>query len=190
LNLPQSKLLCAAPTELSIGFTNFGEGQPAATKEISGTLEPTNIKIGSTKTLADFTLFPKLPYDIRHVIWLHLLPGPRVVRLTTSMKQSKFWEITSKIPTILHINQEARKVGQLACPQRFEEELGRSIYFDFSKDILYITNSIAAAFFFNRSVREDIDEVRILENLQRIAFPEIHSGLIPMSCARVYPCQL
>jgi hypothetical protein len=108
-----------------------------------------------------FTLFPKLPAEIRLMIWKLALPGPRVVSVTqtkrvTQTKKAKsmiqsldkrgfrltygYGRDCGHIPTILlHICQESRSLAL----RRFKPFLGSPwddipIHFDFKADTLII----------------------------------------------------
>ncbi|KAE9370355.1 hypothetical protein N431DRAFT_342646, partial [Stipitochalara longipes BDJ] len=87
---------------------------------------------------ATFKLFPKLPFELRRIIWRLSLPGQRVVELlyddTTGQCKSP-----CPVPTALHINSESRGVAL----ESYELAFGTAkavavVYFDFGVDALYV----------------------------------------------------
>jgi len=84
-----------------------------------------------------FTLFNKLPFDLRLMVWNLCIP-PRVVEILFN-RRTGVCRSTTPIPVLLHLNQEARyfalKHYQLAFGNDNCEPL---IYFDFKIDTLYI----------------------------------------------------
>jgi hypothetical protein len=60
--------------------------------------------------LARFTLFPKLPFELRHLIWRYSLPRRRVVDVLYDDKTGEC-KSPCPIPTVLHVNSEARGVA-------------------------------------------------------------------------------
>ncbi|KAF6835730.1 hypothetical protein CPLU01_04200 [Colletotrichum plurivorum] len=88
--------------------------------------------------------FPKLPLELRIVIWRLSLPKPRTVSIrygaTTLSWNSDFINGTSKaeIPTILHVCHESRKEGLRHYKLRFGVAGPAKVFFDSEVDILHI----------------------------------------------------
>jgi hypothetical protein len=66
--------------------------------------------------LAEFTLFPKLPIELRFKIWEESIPESRVVEVHVSefkfkSKASCTFASTTPVPIILHVNHESRQLG-------------------------------------------------------------------------------
>ncbi|KAH7416761.1 hypothetical protein BKA64DRAFT_636160 [Cadophora sp. MPI-SDFR-AT-0126] len=63
--------------------------------------------------ISDFTLFPKLPTEIRLKIWFHSLPGPRVIEIDRTMGVGSTWccrKESQGIPSgLLRANRESRR---------------------------------------------------------------------------------
>ena len=88
--------------------------------------------------LARFTLFPKLPYELRHLIWRYSLPSRRVVDVLYDDKTGEC-KSPCPIPTALHVNSEARGVALESYELVFSTQKANAmVYFDFSVDALYI----------------------------------------------------
>ncbi|KAE9370354.1 hypothetical protein N431DRAFT_468415 [Stipitochalara longipes BDJ] len=92
---------------------------------------------------ATFKLFPKLPVELRQIIWRYSLPGPRVVAVFCwSNVEHAFCKSTSPIPTALHVNKEARSVALQSYKARFsissDPAKPAKIYFDSEIDSLYL----------------------------------------------------
>jgi hypothetical protein len=121
----------------------------------SPTLEGT-AGLATTNTEQVFTLFPKLPPELRLKIWKQALPGPRVVLFCIwDMLQGNRAEVarrcdsTNSLITITHVCQEARGVvlntydklvnviqPSLDIPRDQEEH--PFVYVDYSKDTVYV----------------------------------------------------
>lgn len=102
---------------------------------ISSTYLPGKSPINS---LARFTLFSKLPFELRRIIWRYSLPRRRVVGV---LYNDKTGECKSRcpIPTALHVNSEARGVALESYELVFSTQMANAmVYFDFSVDALYI----------------------------------------------------
>jgi hypothetical protein len=89
-------------------------------------------------TLAKFTLFPKLPFELRRIIWRYSLPRRRVVDVLSDDKTGEC-KSPCPIPTALHVNSEARGVALESYELVFSTQKANAmVYFDFSVDALYI----------------------------------------------------
>ncbi|KAL3425754.1 hypothetical protein PVAG01_02545 [Phlyctema vagabunda] len=85
-----------------------------------------------------FTLFPKLPPEVRAMIWEAALPGPRVIELRYSRGPvERLWSV-AKAPTILHVNFEARKVAKERYPLSFgTDDCLPTTRFNFERDTIF-----------------------------------------------------
>jgi 2EXR family len=88
--------------------------------------------------LSEFTLFPKLPLEMRLMIWKHSLPGPRLMEVfyedTTGVCKS-----TCSLPIPLHANREARDVALESYELCFgTKKAPPMIYFNTDIDQLYV----------------------------------------------------
>lgn len=109
------------------------------------------------KTLRRFKFFPKLPTEIRLMIWDFCLPGPRVVDVkirrcffrASTRKVFKLPRFISSLdhPAILHICSESRLLAlkhyKLAFPNTMKTKAETSparIYIDFSIDTVWFDN--------------------------------------------------
>lgn len=96
----------------------------------------------------EFTLFPKLPIELRFVIWsMHIARNGRLVRPYWKCMGKDTWKWTTQapIPSILHICQESRseglKVYKLMSPAeiRGKRSFESTIYFNSLVDTLYLS---------------------------------------------------
>jgi hypothetical protein len=83
-----------------------------------------------------FTLFPKLPPELRDKIWNEHCAQlqPRIVDLwptTDSTEKKMRYGTHSQAPTILHISREARSIGLQYYKLLFEEDIQRETVRDF-----------------------------------------------------------
>jgi hypothetical protein len=96
--------------------------------------------------LETFTLFPRLPIDIRVKLWKLMSTQPRKIKLffdvpSGSRAESRTIEGQSKIPVVLQINRESREEGlrfYTQCKESVGVRLGRHwvnyIYINFEVD--------------------------------------------------------
>jgi hypothetical protein len=88
--------------------------------------------------LAEFMLFPKLPIELRRVIWRCSLLGRRVVEVLYENETGQC-KSCCPIPTTLHVNSEARGVALESYELAFATPRANAmVYFDFSVDALFI----------------------------------------------------
>jgi hypothetical protein len=104
-----------------------------------------------------FTLFPKLPPELRNMVWRFAASEPRVVKIFSERPNPKDWTSTiadhqiysdsrQHIPPILQATSESRRVALKFYTPAFASRIGYPIYFNFSYDILYLTSSIVFGF--------------------------------------------
>ncbi|KAH6720203.1 hypothetical protein BKA61DRAFT_708432 [Leptodontidium sp. MPI-SDFR-AT-0119] len=103
-----------------------------------------------------FTLFPKLPLELRRMLWKFALPGPRMIRILPSVRfivqengkcvlnpewrQMQMAGSKAASPVILRVNHEARETGLSTYKLAFKGRLSKPIYFDFAQDSLFFAN--------------------------------------------------
>ncbi|KAE9365507.1 hypothetical protein N431DRAFT_496584 [Stipitochalara longipes BDJ] len=64
------------------------------------------------QTRATFTLFSKLPIEMRHMIWRHTAMEPRTIELTTEHRGRQPYDNQNRAPAAIHTCQESRKEGK------------------------------------------------------------------------------
>ncbi|KAF7899326.1 uncharacterized protein EAF01_008539 [Botrytis porri] len=140
----------------------------------------------SPEHLTTFSCFSELPTELRLKIWHHCIPAPRDLHIKSKNYQSitgrfsfRGWFIdsaslivggddTSAIPTILHVNREAREVGLT----RYELAFGSyhrvgTAYVDFERDTLNLTQAGSNCVFMLVGGRfEGIDHIEKVQNLE------------------------
>ncbi|PVH84880.1 hypothetical protein DL98DRAFT_528293 [Cadophora sp. DSE1049] len=98
-----------------------------------------------------FTLFPKLPPELRLMIptcmqWVEVLPGPRIITVDSwdliDLKKlfpiaSQGVHLNSVSLIILQVSQESRAASKFRYHLTFHHQLSRPIYIDFTRDSLY-----------------------------------------------------
>jgi len=123
--------------------------------------------MSSTDTNSDrvFVYFPKLPLELRTMIWKYTLPGPRVIKVAASDAAyptthglellGPVWEASieqSPIATpLLHACHDSRAIALKTYEAAFTPQLrGNSFYFDWQLDTLYFqTGRAVDCFFYN-----------------------------------------
>ncbi|PMD45792.1 hypothetical protein L207DRAFT_617601 [Hyaloscypha variabilis F] len=109
----------------------------------------TKSKVASSALVtSEFTLFPKLPKELRDHIWDSALPGPRILKVwreySVLVRRGRQWARLpcdiddSRIATpLLHVSQEARAAALRRYEPAFNHLLvGGPAYFDFKRDSL------------------------------------------------------
>ena len=113
-----------------------------------------------------FTLFPKLPLELRLQIWEFALPQPRVIEAYPHRDDNgqlldnyaSCRAIVVAPPAILHTNRESRILAQRTYTLAFNGPFREPIYFDFQRDTLLIQRWMSE---FIRT--EDVPKLRHLE---------------------------
>jgi hypothetical protein len=103
-------------------------------------LSPQNLGMQAHKS---FVFFPKLPPEIRRMIWTSARPAPRVLKIFEKMEGAE--EVvysTAKVPALLHACQDSRRIAkqwyELSFPRTSYKPQSSRIYFDFSLDFVYV----------------------------------------------------
>jgi hypothetical protein len=122
-----------------------------------------------------FVFFPRLPAELRRIIWLFAIPGPRTITIFSQKEAfvtnadghaacnpSIPAKSNSKAPALLHTNRESRDVALKFYSLAFKEHLNqRPVYFRFSTDTLYMENWHAFRCFFGR--KKSYTQAKLLE---------------------------
>jgi hypothetical protein len=92
------------------------------------------------KSSPTFTLFPKLPTELRLKIWKYALPGPRAIRVQRAWSTlSRRIRAVAKPPAVLQINSESRQLALRFYEVSFNNAIkGRPIGIDYQVDALYM----------------------------------------------------
>ncbi|PMD29573.1 hypothetical protein L207DRAFT_642331 [Hyaloscypha variabilis F] len=113
----------------------------ASTKDTLINLSPQTL---GTQTHKAFALFPKLPPELRRIVWDLARPSPRVIKLFhTKVNDVDILYSTAKVPSLLHTCQESRRVAKswyelsLGYKSNFGKKHAAHVYFDYSRDFLY-----------------------------------------------------
>jgi len=103
----------------------------------------------------EFNLFPKLPIELRSVIWKLALPKPRIITISTqtrfrprcpfrerrSFRHPECFKPVSNAAPIpcgdFQTSRESRDISLKVYSPAFAERLGKPIYFDWLYDTLY-----------------------------------------------------
>jgi hypothetical protein len=122
-----------------------------------------------------FVFFPRLPLELRRIIWRFSIPGPRTVCIYSQKEAYVMNEdghaacnpsisakSNSKAPALLHTNRESRHIALKLYSLAFKEHLKQSpVYFCFSTDTLYVDNWHAVRCFFGR--KKSYTQAKLLE---------------------------
>ncbi|KAH9205035.1 hypothetical protein DL95DRAFT_470963 [Leptodontidium sp. 2 PMI_412] len=114
------------------------------------------------RKLRVFKFFPKLPFELRLMVYEYALPPPRFVELQTSDSQKVQSRQFSKspIPALLHATSETRQTMKaLGYKLAFGTELqAPQTWFNFSRDYLYLTDPLKNEKKFTRRFLWDIPD--------------------------------
>lgn len=111
---------------------------------------------------SSFTLFPKLPVELRLMVWELALPGPRVItiqarRVSSAARGLPHLTADYSIPAIFHTSQESREAVlrkyEFAFPRN---HLINSFYFDFSRDVLFLRDIHTRVFRIESKFRQPV----------------------------------
>lgn len=90
-----------------------------------------------------FIVFPKLPIELRTIIWTLSLPGSRVIEINRARQDDNTapeYRLPAIIPAVLHVCKESRMVAQkhysLSFGPSIWEDAGR-IWFDKNIDVAF-----------------------------------------------------
>ncbi len=103
-------------------------------------------RFSALDTSQEFIFFPKLPVELRDMIWKFPLPEPRIVEISGSRSRP----INLSVPVILQVNQEARRLAK----KHYSLELKNlrkqgQVYVDFNVDTLLIKDRKSMAKFYD-----------------------------------------
>jgi len=121
-----------------------------------------------------FPQFKKLPIEIRLAIWKMSLPGSRMIEMkfkrNIARRPMDFRLLDSEFPTLLHVNQEARAEALKFYQPVFgditvDSEHQRKVYFDPSKDTLYVRQGISTRRHYQRDALLNLANKDIVKHL-------------------------
>ncbi|KAH8795455.1 hypothetical protein BGZ57DRAFT_947028 [Hyaloscypha finlandica] len=143
-------------------------GQTAVAHEYSPS-QPNTVE--GTPVLQEFTLFPRLPAELRLRIWAASKPGPRVVEIEFDNRLSFETLSPTSPPSLLAVCRDSRNetlkfYRKLLKPSN-NGRWFQTIYFDPHTDILYLPEGVSRIGNFH-SVLQDIDP-GILVRIQHLA---------------------
>jgi hypothetical protein len=141
------------------------------------------------KPLEEFHFFPKLPWELRVMIWEQCI-WPQVVIVKNAcyevQKQrcSDTYYLTivkaqaqGTTPAILHVNQESRGIGLKEWTEEFQPQFNHSIYFNWKRDTLFMENTDALIAFYGGPYDGDFsfgnDMSRIEKYLRHLVLGEL-----------------
>jgi hypothetical protein len=108
----------------------------------------------TSTTTPTFTLFPKLPPELRLKICKLALPNSRVImirkpycKLKAQHPHHHCRDKSLAPPHLLHVNRECREVALKYYNLAFADYLHNPVYFDFSRDFLCFEDSIVTCLF-------------------------------------------
>jgi hypothetical protein len=119
-----------------------------------------------------FTLFPKLPTELRLKIWKHARQ-PRIIRFKYKSNNSSWSHLRAiaKPPVLFQVNREAREAALKIYELTFKSILNKQpIYIDYKVDALYMENWNIFESFYERAHFGSSDyeqEIRDLESKLR-----------------------
>jgi hypothetical protein len=172
-----------ATTRESRAFANMASRTPVASVAVENT---------ASDTSREFTLFPKLPPELRDVVWKFTLPDPRILTLLchrislTDQKPILFTtdavskaNVNAVATPLLHTCSRSRQIalGRYECA--FDGLLNHPIYFDWERDTVYMKLKTSFAAFTRgwrwlASTRKPPQTVGIMQaKIQRIAIHRI-----------------
>ena len=132
-----------------------------------------------------FTLFRKLPPELRNQIWVLSLPDPRIVALqkhcqpiprsvryssTTSQTNSGQESVTiyrsqTFVPIISAVCRESRAIVEQSYALAFRTDNSPGTWIDFQRDVLYIPHEIYRdGSDFYENFQQDVKQVRTLQS--------------------------
>ncbi|KAH8784373.1 hypothetical protein BGZ57DRAFT_925369 [Hyaloscypha finlandica] len=123
-----------------------------------------------------FTLFPKLPPELRNKIWEFALPGPRKITIETwdcvivhvkLQHRHRQQQNKSDIPVTLHVCRDSRAIALKHYSLAFSYRLLRAVYFDFEIDTLHLVDEYALRAF-TQSYDGEYEEERAELNVRSL----------------------
>ncbi|KAK2627588.1 hypothetical protein QTJ16_003554 [Diplocarpon rosae] len=101
-------------------------------------------KIYTIRTKRAFVLFPKLPFEIRELVFEFAKLGPQIVTIASVLfeadqasKRELIAQAFYNVPPLLHVNAQSRKQAKKDYELAFSRNLaGNPIYFNFKTDAL------------------------------------------------------
>ncbi len=132
---------------------------------------PQSKKAAKPQLLTEFTLFPKIPREIRDVIWAKSIPGFHIVEVYVVKREPResegLYEVRAlyKVPVMLQVCQGSRRVALKLYTKILENQFGeRLVYFNAALDILHLRDGnvfghLYRPYAFNDSVEWAIQQI-------------------------------
>ncbi len=98
-------------------------------------IAPPSSTWGMTSELG-FPLFPKLPMELRILVWTAAASIPRIITIRRGIGQDLHYANLT-VPVILHTSQEARKAAKDWYTRISSGHLGHLMYINFTNDVLF-----------------------------------------------------
>jgi hypothetical protein len=129
-----------------------------------------------------FALFPKLPPELRRMIWLSARPNPQTVttcfipynqfrrRRNNKKRDLDEQKTYSKFPKVLHSNHEARAVSLESYQICFKDKFTAPFYFDYDRDTLKLCGFNTFMTFFYYQFSWTAEDCRNMSRLQTLEF--------------------
>ena len=115
--------------------------------------------VSPDRELPRFTLFNKLPVELRHIIWHFALPGPRAIHVRLSgsrghgfviaseLAQAKV-KVATSIPGVLHAVRDSRAIALKHYSIAFEHHPKvQTMFFNYDLDYLHISPPLLESLF-------------------------------------------
>ncbi|KAK0100706.1 hypothetical protein ONS95_007157 [Cadophora gregata] len=128
----------SADIQVPLSSNSTADSQQASTSTSAGPIEA-------------FPLFPKLPLDIRFMIYDLLISNPRVIKIRSGSlfrgrRGTYMLAVKGSAPPIIQVNTEARTLGRKKLDQPFIQTLGCCVYVNFETDLLYFDEPMDTLF--------------------------------------------
>jgi hypothetical protein len=131
-----------ATTRESRAFANMESRTPVASVAVENTAPDTS---------REFTLFPKLPPELRDMVWKFTLPDPRILNLLCHRPTHNDQEpilfsrdavskanVNGVATPLLHTCSRSRQIALGRYERAFNDLLDHPIYFDWERDTVYM----------------------------------------------------
>ncbi|KUJ13447.1 uncharacterized protein LY89DRAFT_737426 [Mollisia scopiformis] len=143
------------------------------TKKPPAPRRPRNLRLGPK----DFTLFRKLPSEIRLEIYKLTLPPAQLITITSEKKVDKdtnlyYFEVGAlyQVPTLLHVCKESREFAEKYYSIQLQDNLGGNGVWMSSNDVIFFENDDTFFAFFDSD--GSIPKTTLTCKLPAIAFKE------------------
>lgn len=117
-----------------------------------------------------FPFFPKLPVELQRQIWVHALPGPRVIEIhkkgktiVKGLTQQEYGSALFDPVALLHTCRQSREIVLKCYKLALSNRLTLSVYFDATTDIVLMADVNALEYILQKRIGSQLgDEVRYI----------------------------